>query len=248
MDTCPVEITAKVTTALASINASAAVLGNIVYDSFPQDVTIKNAYVVVEDTVDIVALTRQLNISFIASHARIFHVLPPLPHTNKDVDLSPVEAGTVPNNCRVRCCPHHYQEFTRSEEGYAAAVAHGKCLHGDFYRTLQEEELACIGWHRCVEGCHQLFLGENKLDQHQLLCAISGSKQAAAAPPPAPAILARNDPQNASLFCVCPPAKIQELESLLHDVTIERIYILQTVLDWVATAVAGTELDAHDNT
>ena len=208
LDMEPSAIVTTLTTTLGS-EVSNTFTGEIVYAAYARDVALKDVYLTVAESVDIAALLRQLTAAFPRSYPQVVGGIPRQPHDASDLDTSPVHGG-APNNCRVKCCPHHYHPFdSAGGGGFQTATNHGRHLHGTFYRALADPVLASIGWYCCRDGCDGLFLGDAEYQKHRATCAALQVKVAAAHRP-------RDDAAYAPLFGVIPQDRHDELDGIIQ--------------------------------
>jgi hypothetical protein len=57
--------------------------------------------------------------------------------------------------------------FDRTDEGLTMAQTHGRELHSDLLLSLPPTTLNILGWTKCCNNCHELFLIKKDLTEQQ---------------------------------------------------------------------------------
>ena len=195
------------------------------------------------------AIARHIGNNLQGSVPRLASSFPDETLTIDAIDDTPTLDDTPPDNCRVTSCPYHNNgltSFFHSQDGFAAATAHGTKFHSKLYQALPRDVLSSIGWYRCIDGCNELFFGSNAFDTHTSLCFVvqdqaAGGDNATAAIPP------REDPKYATLYFTCPELRKDELDTLIKSGTSDAD-LFKVVLDWVAEDKAATAAGTNVNT
>ena len=96
------------------------------------------------------------------------------PHTTDEIELPPTNTtNSFPFHCPFTTCPAHnggFPYFERTENGQLMAQTHSTELHSDLLLSLPLTTLTTLGWTKCCNNCHELYLIRDDLTAHQTEC------------------------------------------------------------------------------
>jgi hypothetical protein len=99
------------------------------------------------------------------------------PHTIDEIDLPPTN-NSFPFHCPFNTCIAHnggFPYFDRTDEGQIMAQTHSRELHSDLLLSLPITTLTTLGWSKCCNNCHELYLIRDHLTAHQTECIYYSS-------------------------------------------------------------------------
>lgn len=153
-----------------------------------------------------------------ASYAYRTDTIPP-PPTPADIDLTPLTSA--PRYCQITSCTFHNNKrdiYPDTLHGIDAAEAHGIHLHRDLFTTLNTSQLLSIGWHRCCDLCPNIYITQESATIHRDRCItfITSTSHTHDTTAIGPFHHLRTG-RFASLYLVCPPDHVRDLDKLILD-------------------------------
>jgi hypothetical protein len=101
------------------------------------------------------------------------------PHTTDEIELPPTYTNnSFPFHCPFNTCIAHnggFPYFERTDEGQIMAQTHSRELHSDLLLSLPITTLTTLGWSKCCNNCHELYLIREDLMAHQTECIYYSS-------------------------------------------------------------------------
>ena len=140
---------------------------------------------------------------------------PPTAPVPEDIDM--LQVLRPRRYCQITSCTFHHKRrdvFPDTPGGLHAAEAHGVHLHHALYTTLSTEELASIGWLRCCDLCPTIYLNNELMDTHRQRC-ITYINSRNFGDTHAERSHQLRSGRFSSLYMVCPPSRVHELDDLI---------------------------------
>jgi hypothetical protein len=101
------------------------------------------------------------------------------PHTTDEIELPPTyTTNSFPFHCPFTTCTAHnggFPYFERTNDGQLMAQTHSRELHSDLLLSLPITTLTILGWSKCCNNCHELYLIRDDLMAHQTECIYYSS-------------------------------------------------------------------------
>jgi hypothetical protein len=101
------------------------------------------------------------------------------PHTIDEIELPPIYThNSFPFYCPFNTCTAHnggFPYFERTDDGQIMAQTHSRELHSDLLLSLPLTTLTTLGWSKCCNNCHELYLISDDLTAHQTECIYYSS-------------------------------------------------------------------------